>query len=317
MEIPSLGRYENRPFGAANHIPASPKLIEQHSTQELSVLYNGSCTPSLLPTFGYGTWEACWSCTEGLTCSSFGAFAQLKLVKLILTILLLTCVSGLCCSTAAQVPGTAEVAATGTADSKRFLQKEPALTGDRRPLYRLRKSDVIDIRFTFSPEYDQAVTVQPDGFIVLEAAGTLFAEGLTLPEVTAAVRQAYDFMRDPEVGVTLKDFEKPSFLASGQLGHPGKYELRSRTTVTEGIAIAGGFTELSKHSQVVLFRRVFDGIFEAHVLNVKAMLSSRNLDEDLELKPGDMLYVPQNRISKIRKYLPASSLSTFFSPTQF
>jgi polysaccharide biosynthesis/export protein len=238
-------------------------------------------------------------------------------VKLISTSVLLACVLGLYAFTAAQTPGTAEVATTGTADGKTVLGKEPALTGDRRPLYRLRKSDVVDLKFTFSPEYDQTLTIQPDGFVTLKGASTVFAEGLTLPEVTAAVRQAYDFMRDPEVSVTLQDFEKPSFLASGQLGRPGKYELRSRTTVTEGIAIAGGFTELAKHSQVVLFRRVFDGVFEAHVLNVKAMLSSRNLDEDLELKPGDMLYVPQNRISKIRKYLPASSLSTFFSPAQF
>ena len=36
-----------------------------------------------------------------------------------------------------------------------------------------------------------------------------------------------------------------------------------------------------------------------------------------ELKPGDMLFIPQNRISKIRKFLPVSSLSTFFTPAQF
>ena len=50
---------------------------------------------------------------------------------------------------------------------------------------------------------------------------------------------------------------------------------------------------------------------ESHVLNIKAMLASRNLEEDIELKPGDMLFVPQNRISKIQRYLPTSSLSTF------
>ena len=35
---------------------------------------------------------------------------------------------------------------------------------------------------------------------------------------------------------------------------PGKYDLRSDLTVTEAVAIAGGFTDKSKHSQVVLFR---------------------------------------------------------------
>ena len=106
-------------------------------------------------------------------------------------------------------------------------------------------------------------------------------------------------------------------MAGGQLGHPGKYELRSPTTVTEGVAVAGGFTEQSRHSQVVVFRTVAPGVVEAHLLNIKAMLAARNLEEDFELQPGDMLFVPQNRISKIRKFLPVSSLSTFFTPAQF
>ena len=61
----------------------------------------------------------------------------------------------------------------------------------------------------------------------------------------------------------------------------------------------------------------WNGVVETHVLNMKAMLRSKNLDEDVELKPGDMLFVPQNRISKIRKFLPVSSLSAFLSPAQF
>jgi polysaccharide biosynthesis/export protein len=199
-----------------------------------------------------------------------------------------------------------------------LLAKNPALTGVRRPLYRLHKSDVVEVQFTFSPEFNQAVTIPPDGFVALKGVPDLVAEGLTVSELCALVRQAYQLvLRDPEVSVILKDFEKPYFLAGGQVGHPGKYELRSPTSVAEAVAIAGGFTDQSKHSQVIVFRRVTDGVVESHVLNVKAMLASRNLEEDLELKPGDMLFVPQNRISKIRKYLPASSLSTFFTPAQF
>ena len=67
----------------------------------------------------------------------------------------------------------------------------------------------------------------------------------------------------------------------------------------------------------MLFRKITDGVLESHIVNIKAMLASRNLDEDPDLRPGDMLFVPQNRISKIRKYLPTSSLSTFFTPAQF
>jgi polysaccharide export outer membrane protein len=215
--------------------------------------------------------------------------------------------------------GITGVTSTSMADGTRGPDNgSPALTGARHPLYRLRKSDVVEIKFTFSPEFDQTATILPDGFITLETVGDLFAEGQTIFELKDAVRHAYaPTLRDPEVSIALKDFERPFFITGGQVGHPGKHELRSPTTVTEAIAISGGFTEQSRHSQVVLFRRVAEGLVEAHVLNVKAMLASRNLEEDLELQPGDMLFVPQNRISKMRKFLPVASLSTFFTPAQF
>jgi len=53
------------------------------------------------------------------------------------------------------------------------------------------------------------------------------------------------------------------------------------------------------------------------VLNVKKMLSSKNLDEDLLLRPGDMLYVPQNTISKLSRFLPTAAVNTYFNPSQY
>jgi|SRR5579864_1109846 len=213
--------------------------------------------------------------------------------------------------------GTTATASAADGDGTK-IQKSPALTGVRHPLYRLRKSDVVDLRFTFSPEFDQTLAVQPDGFISIKGIGDLAAEGLTIRELRDSVQQAYmTILRDPEVTVVLRDFEKPFFIAGGQVAHPGKYELRSSTSVAEAIAIAGGFTDQARHSQVVLFRKISDDIVETHVLNVKAMLAKKNLEEDWALKPGDMLFVPQNRISKIKKFLPMSNLSAFITPNQF
>jgi len=213
----------------------------------------------------------------------------------------------------------AEPGASGAADGNGNPKiGGPALTGARHPLYRLHQSDVVEIKFVFSPEFDQKITVLPDGYVELKAAGELPAEGMTLEELEQSVKTAYaKILREPDVTVVLTDFEHPYFVAGGQVGRPGKYELRSPTSASEAIAIAGGFNEQSKHSQVVLFRRISDGVVESHVLNLKAMLAAKNLEEDPELEPGDMLFVPQNRISKIRRYLPVASLSTFFTPAQF
>jgi polysaccharide export outer membrane protein len=211
-------------------------------------------------------------------------------------------------------PAEAETTNSGTADGL----WSPALTGVRRPLYRLRPSDVIDIRFTFTAEFDQTATVQPDGFIPLRGTAQLYAQNLTVPELQRAITDAYaGTMHDPEVTVSLKDFDKPYFLAGGQVLHPGKYELREDLTVAEGVELAGGFNEQAKHSQVVLFRHISPEVVESRVINVKEMLRSRNLAEDFHLRPGDMVFVPQNAISKIRRYLPASNLSLYSTPTQF
>lgn len=190
--------------------------------------------------------------------------------------------------------------------------------GGRRPLYRLNRSDVVTLSFTLSPEFDQSLTIQPDGYITLKDAGAVFAQGVTLDELREAVRKAYTgYLHDPEVAVALKDFERPYFVAGGEVGRPGKYELRSDTTVIEAIEIAGGFTHQAKHSQVLLFRRVNDDLVEAHVFDLKRMLKQKNLSELAELRPGDLIFVPQNAVSKIEPFLSRPSASLYVSPTQF
>jgi len=217
-------------------------------------------------------------------------------------------------SVAAEQAGSAVTTKSGVADGA----WSPALTGVRRPLYRLCKSDVVTVAFTFSPEFDQIVTVQPDGYIALKGVKQLPAEGVTVPELQEAIGRAYaSVLHDPEVTIELKDFDKPYFIVGGEVNHPAKYELRSDTRVTEAVAIAGGLTARAKHSQVVLFRRVSDDLVESRLLDVKAMLKSRTLAEDIHLRSGDFLFVPQNLISKIKQYLPTSSMSMYASPTQF
>ncbi len=194
----------------------------------------------------------------------------------------------------------------------------PVFGGERHPLYRLTKSDTMDINFTFSPDFNQTLTIQPDGFVALRGAGQLSAEGLTVAQLQQAVVDAYRvFLHEPEVTVTLKDFDKPYFLASGEVARPGKYELRGDLTVIEAVAMAGGFTKQARHSQVVVFRRISPYVAESHVIDLKRMLDSHDLHEDLHLQPGDFVFVPESRISKIRKYVPTNSMSWYMNPLQF
>jgi polysaccharide export outer membrane protein len=185
----------------------------------------------------------------------------------------------------------------------------------RYPRYKIGSGDTFDVNFELSPEFNQTVTVQPDGFITLRSVGDVNVAGQTVPQLTQTLKQAYaKILNDPLIVVMLKDFEKPYFIADGQVGHPGRYDLRGDVTLAEAIAIAGGFTDAAKHSQVLLFRRVSDEWVEAKVVNIKQMLKNGNLHEDPHLHPGDMLVVPKNTLSKIQRYIPSSSMGAF---TQF
>jgi polysaccharide biosynthesis/export protein len=181
--------------------------------------------------------------------------------------------------------------------------------------YRVNPSDILELTFALTPEFNQTVIVQPDGYISLRGVGDVSAAGQTLPELTESLKAAYSkILQDPEIAIDPKEFEKPFFTVGGQVGKPGKFDWYGDITLTQAIAIAGGFTEASKHSQVLLFRRVSDQWTEARIINVKKMMSSRNLQEDPELKPGDMLFVPKNSLSKIKPFLPTTSVGTFVNP---
>ena len=74
--------------------------------------------------------------------------------------------------------------------------------GGGRPLYRLNRSDVVALSFTLSPEFDQVITIQPDGYVFLKDAPPVLAQGLTLEDFQLAVRRAYKgYLDDPQVAV--------------------------------------------------------------------------------------------------------------------
>jgi len=182
--------------------------------------------------------------------------------------------------------------------------------------YELRPGDSFSIRFPFTPEFNQQdVAVQPDGYVTLQGLGEVSVAGKSLPELRKQLQEAYSKIVSPqEITVELKDFEKPYFVVGGEVGHPGKFDLRSDITVTEAVAIAGGFKDSSKHSQVLLFRRVSDEWMQAKILDVKKMLKAGDLGEDSHLRPGDMIYVPKNTISKIKPFLPTSYVGAAYNP---
>ena len=178
----------------------------------------------------------------------------------------------------------------------------------RYPRYVIQRQDVLLLSFPLSPELNQTVTVQPDGYINLQNAGSVHVQGMTVPDVVVAVKQAYiGVLNNPIVMVDLQDFQKPFFTVTGQVGKPGQYELRSDITVAEAVAVAGGMTPTAKTQQVFLFHRSSNDWFKVEKINLRDIMNGKKVNEDAFIEPGDMVFVPESAITKFRKYVPYSA----------
>jgi polysaccharide export outer membrane protein len=179
----------------------------------------------------------------------------------------------------------------------------PALQ-QRNPRYRVTRDDVLNLSFPLSPELNQKLTLQPDGYINLQNAGSLYVQGMTVPELVESLKKAYaNILHDPIIDVDLADFQKPFFVVSGQVTKPGQYDLRADITVSEAVAVAGGFLPTAK-TQVFLYHRVSAGWLEVKSLKLKDILHGKNVNEDVQMQPGDMIFVPEKFITNFKKYVP-------------
>jgi polysaccharide export outer membrane protein len=173
----------------------------------------------------------------------------------------------------------------------------------RYPRYQVQPTDVLSLTFPLSPEFNQTtVNVQSDGYINLLSAESVYVKGMSVPEITEAVKKAYaGSLHEPIIEVDLVEYQRPFFLVLGQVGKPGQFDLTHDTTVTGAIAIAGGFVPTAK-MQVLLFHRVSNDWVEVKKLN--DILHGKNANEDAQLSSGDMIFVPEKFITNFRKYVP-------------
>lgn len=194
-------------------------------------------------------------------------------------------------------------------------QGPPRLTTVTEDRYRLQPGDVFEVQFRYSPEFNQTVTVQPDGYVSLEAGGEVKVAGLTIEQAHQAIlKKAGARLQDPVAAIVLKEFQKPYFVIAGEVNLPGKIEMRERVTALQAIMLAGGMKEAARSSQVVVFRRINTDTAEVKLLNLKNIRRTSDLENDLTLQPGDMVYVPRDKISKIERFMKLASVAAFMAP---
>ena len=184
--------------------------------------------------------------------------------------------------------------------------------------YRISPGDVLEVKFPFVAELDQTLTVQPDGYVALREIGDVRVQGLTVPELRSQLSESYEpIVRDPVFTVTLKEFERPYFVAAGEINKPGRYDLRGATTLTQALAYAGGPTFKARMSEVVIFRYHTEDTVTTRQVDVKSMYAKRDLTEDPLLRPGDTIYLPKSTLGTLAPILSRLGVGLYLNPLDF
>jgi polysaccharide export outer membrane protein len=160
--------------------------------------------------------------------------------------------------------------------------------------YRLQKGDTVEVRVYNLPELTQAAAVRPDGVISFQLGGEISAAGMTTEDLAKALTEIYaKRFRQPEVSVSILSFANQTVYVGGEVNQPAALPLVGNLTLTAAIFRSGGFKDTALQETVELIRAADGG--QRQVVNVEAIL--RSGAPDIDLKPGDIVFVPKSTIN--------------------
>ncbi len=160
--------------------------------------------------------------------------------------------------------------------------------------YLIGAEDVLEIIVWRNVDLSKIAQVRPDGKISMPIIRDIVAEGKTPSQLAEEMtNKLKEYVQNPVVAVSLKEVNSSNIFLLGEVVRPGKYPLKSKTTLLQGITIAGGFTPIAARNQMVIFR------FKESGAGMKRLTASYDdivlrggITENFELKSGDTVVVP-------------------------
>jgi polysaccharide export outer membrane protein len=170
--------------------------------------------------------------------------------------------------------------------------------GNTQKDFLLGPEDVLDIVVWKNDDLSQkAVVVRPDGKISMPLIGEMMAGGLTANELaTQIASRLKDFKEHPTVTVSVKEVNSYYVYVLGEVGKPGKYQLKSHATVLQAVAVANGFTIYAAKNRMQVIRNVQTEDGKSREIRIPAryddLISGRGEIGNFFLKTGDVVVVP-------------------------
>ncbi|MGA8181543.1 MAG: polysaccharide biosynthesis/export family protein, partial [Desulfobacterales bacterium] len=173
--------------------------------------------------------------------------------------------------------------------------------------YRIGPRDVLTLTIFAGGEQQNvsSMTVSSQGMINFPFIGPVMAKGLTVSQLEDKVTKplAADYFVNPEVNIVISEYHSLHYYISGAVGTPGLYEMKSRATLLELIAKAGGASADHGNIAYILHpssdrtsskKQNQDPYSDKDPLKVdlNKLLDKGDMNQNVELQSGDVVYVP-------------------------
>lgn len=174
----------------------------------------------------------------------------------------------------------------------------PARSGDFSVTdYRIGPDDVILVSVWRNPELTVTVPVRPDGKVSLPLIGDVIVGGHTPMQVARNIEEKLKgFIKSPNVAVILTQLNSHEFLSririTGAVNNPRSITYRQGMTVLDAVLEAGGVNQFAAPNRSKLYRKIQN---RTKVLNIELddILTEGNLGTNFDVKPGDIITVPE------------------------
>ncbi|MGQ0507903.1 MAG: polysaccharide biosynthesis/export family protein [Myxococcaceae bacterium] len=156
--------------------------------------------------------------------------------------------------------------------------------------FRIGREDVLDIAVWRDPDLSRVLPVRPDGYISLPMIGELQAEGKTPEQLGVDIKKRLaQFVQEPKVSVILREVNSARVYVTGEVTHPGAYPIKTRTSLIQALALAGGLSDFANGDGILVLRSGHNGGIPVRYSDLIANSADR---PDFILQPGDTVVVP-------------------------
>lgn len=170
------------------------------------------------------------------------------------------------------------------------VDAQSAATAD----YVIGSGDTLKIQVLQNPELNAEVPVRPDGKISTPLVNDVVAAGKTPSQLSKDIEQTLaQFVRNPTVSVivTHSTGDQGKVQVVGQAVAPKSVAYRSGMTLMDLMIQVGGLSQFAAGNRAKLIRSDASGPHEIRV-RLKDLLNGK-ISENIVLKPGDLVVIPQ------------------------